>query len=150
MSECKQCQGRQGIQMMTIEDMIRMQKQQMINANKGYVKSLEKALKTMKELMDKKDKDRLDYAFILVSMVFIMKSSVEGWSKWCNITKLQDIFDNKEEMEKTITEMLKIVTKWIQMDIDVTKKTMKNIEAGMETKPSKKPRKTRKKTHYVA
>jgi len=148
---CKECQH------ISMEEMILIQKRKVIAMNKSYVKSLEHALKTLKGLRDKKNKDRLDYTFILVSMISIMKSSIQGWIKWCNIERMHEIFDTKEEIEKLVNEMNEIVTKWIRMDIDVTNNCIRRMEQdtikdAVKTKKrrKKKTKSDSKTTMYVA
>lgn len=148
---CQTCKN------ISMEEAILMQKRKIIMMNKAYIKSLETALETLKKIKSKKDKDRLDYTFILVSMISIMKSSIEGWIKWCSIQKMHEIFDTKEELEKFVNTMEKIVVKWVQMDIDITnscinKMEQDSIKDAVKSKKRKKKKKSleTKTTMYVA
>jgi len=152
MSSCKECQH-----VVSIEEMILIQKRKVIAMNKSYVEGLKRALKTLEELRDKKDKDRLDYTFVLVSLISIMKSSVTGWIKWCNIERMHDIFETKEEIKNLIEKMDEIVVQWVKMDIDITNNCIKKMERETikDAIKSKKKKKQKSKaetkpTMYVA
>jgi len=145
------------IQQISMEEMILIQQRKIIHINNNYIKNLEKGLKTLKKLMEKKDRDRLDNAFILVSMITIMKASIDGWIKWCNVQKMQDIFEDEKLLKEFVDTIMELVVKWITADIDITRKNIKDIEKDMIAKAmkitkTKKPRKHKnhKKTTYVA
>lgn len=133
--------------------MIRIQRQQMIEGQKRYIQNLEKALERLQEAVNKKDKDRLDNIYIVVSMVSLMKGSIEGWLKWCGIEQLYEIFGRDKDLDKTVNDMSKVVKKWIELDIKLTKIQNKKLkeEITTEVKTKKKTKKReKKKTSYVA
>lgn len=139
------------IKMVSMEEYLAMQTKKSIMMNKQYVGSLKKALEQINKLMAEKDKDRLDYALILLSIITLMSNSCQGWGKWCNVVKLNEIFETKEDFAKVADKMLKLMEKWIQIDIDTTGKQIKTMETKTTKKPHKKSRKSKsKKTSYVA
>ena len=143
--------GHQQIKMMNMEDYLAMQTKKSIMINKQYVNSLKKALKELKKLLDEENKDRMDYALILISIITLMNNSCQGWARWCNIVKLNEIFKSKEEFAEVTNKMLKLMEQWIKFDIAVTGKQVKTMESEITKKPSKKSKKSkRKKSTYVA
>lgn len=127
------------------EEFIIMQKRKVIMLNKRYIESMTRALKTLKKLRIKKDKDRLDNLYILFTMIAMMRSSIEGWHKWCNIQKMYQVFEKKEDLEKLVNEMAETVTKWIRMDIDATNVAIKSMEQDTIKSATKIKKKKKKK-----
>lgn len=151
---CETCQS----QSLNMEEFIIRKKREAIKTNKRYIEAIRRALKILEKLMDEKNKDRLDYSYIIGSMVNLMRGSLNGWNKWCNIEKMHDNFGNKEEMEKLVNEMSIIVINWLNMDIKVTNGYIEKMEQETikdAVKSSKKKKKSSKKsskkaTMYVA
>lgn len=144
------CPSKQ-MKMITMEEYLEMEKQKSIMMNKQYVSSLKKALAQIKKLLNEKDKDRMDYALILLSIITLMNNSCQGWAKWCNVVKLNEIFKTKEDFAKITGKMLKLMEEWVKMDIDTTGKQIITMETKIPKKPRKKSTKSKhKKSTYVA
>ena len=140
---CETCQS-----IPSIEERLDALKKRIILANSDYVASLKKSLKDLKKLMEKKNRDRLDNTLILFSMVSLMKGSIEGWIKWCNVQKIHEEFDNNEKLEVLINEMSELVFKWIETDIRTTEEEIKRLEKELKNKIY--PKKSKSKKSYVA
>lgn len=126
-----------------------MHQKQVIAMNKQYVKSLKVALEHLDNLSKKKNRDRLDYSLLLASMITLMMSSCQGWSKYCNVVKLNELFKTTEDIKKVVEKMLELVTKWVQIDIEVTTNEIKKMESK-KTSSKKKRKSSKTKTTYVA
>lgn len=145
---CESCDNQQ-VQQISLEQYLEIQKNKIVAMNKEYVKNFKNALKKLQTMMERKDKDRMDYAVLLVSIISLMNSSCQGWAKWCTVVKLNEIFKNKEDLKKIIEKMLQLTKDWIQIDIDITEKQINDIKTK-EKKSDKKSIKSKKSTTYVA
>jgi len=153
---CETCQS----QTLNVEEFIIMKKREAIISNKRYVAAIKRALKVLEKLMKKKNKDRMDYSYIMASMINLMRGSLNGWNKWCNIEKMHDNFETKEEMEVLINKMEKVTIDWLNMDIEITNTCIEKMEQETikDAIKSKKKKRTKKKitkskdksTMYVA
>ena len=152
---CETCQS----QTISAEEFIIMRKREAAISNKRYVAAIKRALKILEELTNKKNKDRMDYSYFIASMINLMRGSLNGWNKWCNIEKMHDNFETNEDMEKLSNEMYKIVFNWLNMDIKITNECIKKLEqetikdAVKSSKKKTKKKRTKSKdktTMYVA
>lgn len=91
-----------------------------IELSDQWINQSETVLKTMKTIITKKDKDRLE---IINSMIFALTAldrSIHGWKHWIQNLDFMSGF-TKEELQEMEKGLINTVRHFIEYDIDVTK-----------------------------
>lgn len=110
-----------------------------LETGKSYLQAMEYNLKLME---DAKPKDRLEYAKELLRCIQILTLSVKGWRAWLGN---YDVIDNitLEEFQEVFPKMRQLITDFVKLDLELTKKKFAESE-------KKTPPKTSKKEKYIS
>lgn len=127
------CQTQTQPQIVSVNELVTMQRKRVLDAEKAYVESMKKALEELKKIAEGKDKDRMELAFLLSALISLMGNSIRGWQKWCTIEKMQYVSKEKD-FDKIIERMTELVIQWISIDIEITGQTIDKMEKEMGTK----------------
>jgi hypothetical protein len=92
--------------------------------NINWVERSQKTLEQIRELKEKKDQDRLDRVRTMRFAFIALGQSLAGWMQWVNSPEVMSTF-TKEELEDMSQNVLGMVEKFLEYDIDITDKGMR-------------------------
>lgn len=110
-----------------------------------YIKLLGHFIETINKV---KPKDRLEYAFAISQLLSGVLTSIKGWQQWMNdLEKINTL--SMEDFKEIYPELKKTTIKFLEIDIDITKKKLKEAKSYYK-KIKKKSKKSEKKETYVS
>lgn len=125
---------------------VETQSRNMILVNKMYIQKLNYMVEEIEKVVNQKEKDRLDYAFIINECVKALFASTEGWKKWCDIRTMHIVM-SEEELKEFAPRMFELMKKWIEIDVEITKRKIVENEKKLEKTSGES---SRKKENYVS
>ena len=89
--------------------------------HQNWLQRSENTIKTLRQLMDNPDQDRLELVRVMRFAFGALGTSLAGWMQWVNSPEIMSSFTKEElqEMAKTITGMAE---KFVAYDIEITDK----------------------------
>jgi hypothetical protein len=89
--------------------------------HQNWLQRSENTIKTLRQLMDNPDQDRLELVRVMRFAFGALGTSLAGWMQWVNSPEIMSSFtkDELQEMAKTITGMAE---KFVAYDIEITDK----------------------------
>lgn len=109
------------------EEIIRDTKYQILISNRGYIQAMQMAIDNLKDM---NPKDRMEFAASLTMVIDAMRSSIKGWSKWCDPITLNGI--TLEQYQEIFPQMRDITKQWLEIDKKITEIKTQQLEDEME------------------
>lgn len=106
--------------------------------------------KLIKQIEKAEPVDRLEYATATAFLLSALNSSIGGWGHWMKSLEYINSLTMKDWKE-TYPKMAKLTIEWLKVDLNITKKKVKDATIKFKKFKKKLRKRTRvKKTTYVA
>jgi hypothetical protein len=89
--------------------------------SQGWVETCQRILEQIRQMSQKRDKDRLDLIQSMRFSLYALHRSILGWLNWVNNPDIMVSFD-KKELEEMNKRLMEFIEEFIKYDIEVTEK----------------------------
>ena len=114
----------------------------MIDLGQGWVETCQRILEQIRQMSQKKDKDRLDLIQSMRFSLYALHRSILGWLNWVNNPDIMVTF-NQEELEEMNKKLIEFIEEFIKYDIEVTEKGASKSIAAQQARSEAEERNRR-------